>query len=163
MEPDNYEIEDNQPIPGPSPGESEELGSKPRTQKLDAPLTAKDLTPPNSQAPNPHKSNGHFSAESGVSNYFNLYKWHPFTELFCLIAEWFEPEVNDIDQRQAFARKHPGYFKFAVLADFMLLVSVVLGILAAIVYVALRAIGVDFEIEVIRIPIPWPRFGNPDS
>lgn len=130
---------------------------------MSPPSSATDLTQSNSQAPNPHKSNGQLSVDSGVSNYFNLYKWHPFTELFCLIAEWFEPENTDIIQRESFARKHPGFFGFAMIADFTLLLLIVLGILIAIIYIALRTIGIEIEVEVVRIPIPWPKIGNSDS
>lgn len=178
MEPDDYGIEDDQPIPQrPSQEDGTERPASPVKDNdplpeiqgastrsgINPPSSVRDLTQNNSQAPNPHNGNGGVSKDSAVSGYFNLYKWHPFTELFCVMAEWFEPDTHDILQREAFAKKHPRYFKFAIFADFALLALIVAGILAAIVYVALRAIGVDFALDVVRIPIYWPRFGSPES
>lgn len=178
MEPDDYGIEDNQPLPQrlgkeykPAQPVSPVTDDAPlpaiqggsTLSGIDPPSSVKDLTQSNSQAPNPHNGNGSVSKDTAVSGYFNLYKWHPFTELFCAMAEWFEPETHDILQREAFAKKHPKYFNIAIFADFALLALVVVGILAAIVYVALRAIGVDFELDVVRIPIYWPQFGPAES
>lgn len=177
MGPDDYGVEDSDPI-------SEQLaleGScrksstrapddlplpEPRGTKAQShiapPPSARDLTNP-SQAPNPHKSNGHINGDSPVAGYFNLYKWHPFTELFCVIAEWFEPDDHDVEQRRLFAEKHPRYFAFAMFADFTLLLLIVLGILGAILFIALRTIGIDIGIEVIRVPVYWPEFGRPGN
>lgn len=177
MEPEDFEVKDSDPILGPESAEEEE-STKVVRKKDDEPLShpqgtkaqshipvpakATDLTK-NSQAPSPHQNNGHINGDSPVAGYFNLYKWHPFTELFCVIAEWFEPHEDDVEQRKMFAEKHPGYFRFAMFADFALLLLIVAGILGAILFVALRTIGIDIEIEVIRISIYWPEFGKPES
>ena len=46
--------------------------------------------------PQPHGQTEMVDANSPMAPYFKLYRWHPFTELFCVIAEWFEDveEVN---------------------------------------------------------------------
>ena len=111
--------------------------------------------------PQPHGQTEMVDANSPMAPYFKLYRWHPFTELFCVIAEWFEDveEVNltkgqlALKQRAKLKQEHPIMFRGAVTLDLLLLLLVVIVLCSAVIYIALSAVGVN--IETIKIPIPW--------
>lgn len=109
--------------------------------------------PPMPGAPSPHGNHGSISQDSPVASYFNLYRWHPFTELYCVIGEWFEPGESPIEQRRKMRQHHPLGFRAAVALDYALLLFIVVLIISAVLFVALRAVGVS--VEIVKIPIPW--------
>lgn len=111
--------------------------------------------------PTPHGNSAVVDSSSPMAPYFKLYRWHPFTELFCVIAEWFEDVDGDgltkgqlaLKQRAQLKREHPWMFSGAATLDLLLLLIVVAALCAAVAYIALSAVGV--RIEVVKIPIPW--------
>lgn len=114
-------------------------------------------------AGSPHSSESVVASSSPMAPYFRLYRWHPFTELFCVIAEWFEdvpePPINNkqfaLQQRSAMKKKHKWMFRGAVMLDFVLLFFIVVSLCLAVLYVALSAAGIEFELERVRISIPY--------
>lgn len=146
MEPTEDDVPDSQLI---------QPGDRNRTQEVDLqPEEKRDLTR-QSKAPNPHETKNGIAGESAISGFFHLYRWHPFTELFCVIAEWFEDGETDISQRSAFAQKYAKTFMAAVVLDFLVLLFIVVTVLLAIGILALRAAGI--EIEVVKVYVPWFR------
>lgn len=111
--------------------------------------------------PTPHGHSAMVDSSSPMAPYFKLYRWHPFTELFCVIAEWFEEVDGEgltkgqmaLKQRAQLKREHPWMFSGAATLDLLLLLIVVTALCAAVAYIALSAVGV--RIEVVKIPIPW--------
>lgn len=96
--------------------------------------------------------------ESPIAPYFGLSRWHPFTELFCSIADRIEPGEDVIEARRSFAQKRAKSFTTALVLDYIVQIVAVIGIIAAIGFIALRAAGVD--IEIVKIYIPWFRAEN---
>ena len=119
------------------------------TTNLDAPAGARDVAPRRGQ----FEQQNPVGRESPIATYFGIARWHPFTETFCSIADRVEPGKDVIETRKRFSDKHPHFFRFAMWMDYFVQALVVAGILAAIVFIALRAAGVD--IEVLRIPFWW--------
>lgn len=119
-----------------------------------------DVTPPQQSAevhrlgkntPSPHGDDAKVGKDSPVYTYFRLYKWHPFTELFCLLAEWFTVAKTEIEQREKFAERHKILFRISVFLDYLLMGLIIIGILGAIIFVMMRTVGIEIATDHLTI------------
>ncbi|AKK04556.1 hypothetical protein CMUST_01030 [Corynebacterium mustelae] len=85
------------------------------------------------------------NGQDPIVKYFWLYKWHPFIESFCKVAEWLEPADNPVQARVQFKEKHSSVFKVAFVLDGLLKLTVLCALFFAIALVGLRAVGLEFD------------------
>lgn len=150
----SFEIPGDDEYPNTGQARKTNLPTPPKSSEIDSDDAYQE---PDS----PHGNGAMLDSTSPMAPYFRLYRWHPFTELFCVIAEWFieVPDENltkkqvALRQRAQMKKDHPVMFRGATILDLLLLLFIVTALCVAVVYIALSAIGVD--IEVVRIPLPW--------
>mgnify|MGYP006947041834 FL=1 len=78
-----------------------------------------------------------------IAPYFGIYRWRPFVEWFCSIADRVEPGEDVIEARAKFTLKHKCYFQVAMFLDLFLEMVIVMLMIIAITLLALRALGFD--------------------
>lgn len=142
--------------------------SRPVQKRIAVPTNVAEIATDNEyqDAGSPHARDMVVDSSSPIAPYFRMYRWHPFTELFCAIAEWFEDVTDaalskkqfDLKQRSRMKEKHKYMFYGAAFLDLLLLLFIVVALCGAVIYVALSAVGIDvknvIETHPLRIPVP---------